>query len=127
MLENKIVRWTVALFWAGLIFYFSAQPGNGFHSPGTIYFLERKAFHVLEFMILAGLLYWAFRGDFSKIESIKKSLIFALIFAFTDEWHQTTVPGRDGALRDVGIDFLGIALAVLIIFNYPRWKKKWWK
>lgn len=127
LLKNKVVRWLPAFLWMGTIFYLSAKQGNGFHSPSTIYFLERKVFHVLEFMVLTALLFWAFRADLSKIEAAKKALIFAAIFAFTDEWHQTAVPGRDGTLRDVGIDFLGIALMTLIIFNYPRWKKKWLK
>ena len=36
---------------------------------------------------------------------------FAVLFALSDEWHQTFVPGRDGCVRDVGIDVVGAALA----------------
>jgi VanZ family protein len=34
-----------------------------------------------------------------------------ILFALSDEYHQTFVPGRGGTLRDVGIDGLGVALA----------------
>jgi VanZ family protein len=34
--------------------------------------------------------------------------VIALLYAFSDEWHQSFVPGREGALRDVGIDALGV-------------------
>lgn len=42
-------------------------------------------------------------------------LLFCLLYAALDEYHQTFVPGRGGNLRDVMIDFSGGALAVLLI------------
>lgn len=119
----------MVLFIAGLIFFLSSQKGDPEHRypMGVAYFLERKFFHVLEYFILTLSFFWAFRGDFSAADALRKAVVFAFIFAFTDEWHQTFVPGRDGMLRDVGVDFIGIMLMALIIINFPQWKKKWLK
>ena len=35
------------------------------------------------------------------------AILLAAGFALTDEWHQLSVPGRDGNLRDVLIDTAG--------------------
>ena len=44
-------------------------------------------------------------------------LMFALtlLYALTDEWHQTFVPGRQFDLRDLALDAAGSALALLAI------------
>lgn len=34
-------------------------------------------------------------------------LFFTIVYAMSDEYHQSTVPGRGPSLRDVGIDTLG--------------------
>ena len=39
---------------------------------------------------------------------------FSLFYACTDEFHQYFIPGRSATLRDIGIDCIGIALAVII-------------
>lgn len=39
---------------------------------------------------------------------------FSLFYACTDELHQHFVPGRSATLRDVGIDCIGITLAVAV-------------
>ena len=39
---------------------------------------------------------------------------FSLFYACTDEFHQYFIPGRSATVRDIGIDCIGIALAVLI-------------
>jgi VanZ family protein len=39
-----------------------------------------------------------------------------ILFAMSDEFHQTFVPTREGAIRDVFIDTIGI----LIAFSYTK-------
>ena len=47
------------------------------------------------------------------------SILLSFLYACTDEWHQTFVPGRSGQFNDVAIDtsgaFLGIIVVILII------------
>ena len=49
------------------------------------------------------------------------SLLFCVVFAASDEWHQTFVPGRDGCVRDVIIDTCG---AVIAAWFYLRRAKR---
>lgn len=51
------------------------------------------------------------------------ALMFAVLFAASDEWHQTFVPGRDGCVRDVVIDASGASVAALILMIKARQKK----
>jgi VanZ family protein len=46
------------------------------------------------------------------------SFLMALLFALSDEFHQSFVRGRTSALRDVGIDSAGVALALLAAVLY---------
>ena len=66
----------------------------------------------------------------SKIKDFKKtgilSFLFSVIYALSDEFHQTFVPGRDGNIVDVLIDgsgaFTGIILSCMLYFFT---QKKW--
>lgn len=42
-------------------------------------------------------------------------MIFSVLYACTDEWHQHYVPGRHGALRDVIIDSIGIITGFILM------------
>ncbi len=42
-------------------------------------------------------------------------MLFSLCYACTDEWHQHYVPGRHGAISDVGIDSIGILASYMLI------------
>ena len=39
-----------------------------------------------------------------------------VLYAMSDEWHQTMVAGRTGTIMDVGIDSLGAALSGLLLY-----------
>jgi len=48
-------------------------------------------------------------------QSVAISFAFAVLFAISDEWHQTFVPGRDGCVQDVVIDSIGATVAALFL------------
>ena len=54
----------------------------------------------------------------SKIKDFKKtgilSFLFSVIYALSDEFHQTFVPGRDGNIVDVLIDSSGALVGILL-------------
>jgi VanZ family protein len=99
------------ILWAGLIFYFSSLPDLKSSFPDIWDFILRKAAHILEFAILAILM---LRIGLRKERARRKSqiyllvLVFAILYAISDEYHQSFVAGREMALRDVLIDSLGI-------------------
>ena len=56
------------------------------------------------------------------------SILVGLIYAITDEIHQSFIPGRTASIRDVCIDtcgvFLGIIIVLIIISVYKALTEK---
>lgn len=48
------------------------------------------------------------------------SVVVAMAYALSDEWHQRFVPRRSASLEDVAADFLGILGALAVVSLY------WW-
>ena len=44
------------------------------------------------------------------------SAIIGLLYAISDEIHQAFIPGRGPQIGDVGIDFAGVIIGILIMF-----------
>ena len=40
-------------------------------------------------------------------------ILISFAYALVDEFHQSTVPGRNSTIRDVGYDMLGVATVLL--------------
>jgi VanZ family protein len=101
-----LVLWAPVLLWAAVIFVLSAIPSLG-TGLGTWDLVLRKLAHAAEFAILGALLVRATGSD---------AVAFALgvAYAVSDEIHQTFVPGRAGAVLDVGIDALGVAAGLML-------------
>jgi hypothetical protein len=83
---------------------------------GIVWFTVVKGWHVTEFAILTagmiGLLnVWRPK---KRMPNIFVAAALALLFAASDEFHQTFVPTRGGSIWDVLIDSLGVGLVTLI-------------
>jgi VanZ family protein len=125
MLKNKkLFIWSAAVIWMAVIFSLSSVRGSGYHSPNTLYFIERKSFHIIEYFILFILFYEAFSRDFKFNKSLAFSAILAFIYGISDEWHQTFVFGREGTTRDAVIDLAGILAALILVSLIKKWKKE---
>jgi VanZ family protein len=113
-----IKYWLPVILWCSLIFFLSCQPEFK-TSWGFWDFVLRKIFHMLEFGTLTFLFY---RALFPYKINIKKAIIFSATFAFlyaiSDEIHQLYIPGREGTIRDILIDTMGIIIAIWIIRTY---------
>jgi hypothetical protein len=83
---------------------------------GFSWFAIVKGWHAAEYAIL----FWFIKAALDRIapshrrRNIASSLVLCLLFAISDEYHQTFVPGRNGTWTDVLIDGLGAGLAALI-------------
>jgi len=79
------------------------------------WFFVVKGWHMTEYAVLVSLAVVTLRrGNIGSRDSrIWLAFAFAVVFAASDEWHQTLVPGRDGCVRDVLIDTGGALLAAL--------------
>lgn len=110
---SKLLRyWGPPLVWMILIFFLSSQESTQVSDVYTWNFVFFKSLHVLEYAALYFLLFRATLQENSKNQ--KKARLIALLITFayaaSDELHQTFVPTREGRLRDVGIDTIGMSL-----------------
>jgi hypothetical protein len=78
-----------------------------------------KGYHAAEFAILFILVRGAFKRTFPRWATAG-GIAVAVLFAATDEWHQTFVPGRGGTPGDVAIDAAGVLVAALLIARPAR-------
>lgn len=106
-------KWFPAFLVMGLIFLFSSTPSSGLPDFGFWDWAIKKGAH----FSIYGLLSLSYLRGFQKYETRSTrwvaALVCALIYAITDEFHQSFTPGRNPSLGDVGIDLLGASAAVL--------------
>lgn len=97
------------------IFYLSSRSTAGIPLTGTNRFLLLKTFHLIEYTVLNIFL------NFGHYD-LKKNFALSYVYALSDEFHQTFVPGREGKLLDTFIDVIGISIGTLISFFLNRQK-----
>jgi VanZ family protein len=99
-INNKIIKFLPVIFWMIFIFYLSSGQTDSIKGNNIERFLILKSFHLIEYAVL----FICFKiAGFSSF----KSLLFSYIYALSDEFHQSFVPGRSALFRDTLIDFLG--------------------
>ena len=120
-LKKFALRWGPVILMMGLIFLFSSIPMRPHRltvSPLKLDWptLLRKIGHLLEYGLLALVLQ---RGlSLRGWKGIAAILGCVLLFALSDEFHQSFVLGRNPSLIDVGIDIAGAGLAVCMAHVY---------
>lgn len=126
-LNRKIVAWSATILWMVIIFLFSAQPHSGAITEaylGDANVPVRKVAHVTEFCILFFLFHWSFWLSLKNQNRAEWPLILSFaataLYAMSDEWHQSFVPGRSAGVNDVLVDLFGVALGVLIVIVWRR-------
>lgn len=85
-------------------------------------FPVRKAAHMTEYAILAvlawgNLMAWKRKSD---MKNYIYAVLFAILYAMTDEFHQTFINGRSGNWTDVCIDGAGACLGILCLAAVRR-------
>src|SRR5690606_2974034 len=102
--------------WAGVIFLFSAQSVLPGFDVSLYDFLLVNACHMT---VCAGLYFLLYRAVKMTSHFLLQALylvvplVLCLIYAITDELHQSTVPVRYPTARDIGYDMLGASVALL--------------
>lgn len=106
-----------SILWASLIFFLSNQQTLPGFDLSLLDFLFKKSAHIFVYAVLYYLLFWAYLKTNPSQTLNKKHyvipLIIGLIYALSDELHQSTVNGRHPKLRDVAYDFLGMMSILL--------------
>lgn len=135
---NKRKWWVVAaLIWMIIIFlvtqlpYFTGErTASAIHRTiaaqadydivGFLNLLLRKATHIIAFGVLSVFL---LKSMETLSYSYLLSLIFTSVYAMSDEYHQSFMPGRVASFEDVLFDSFGALLAMAILFFYQKRKK----
>lgn len=76
-------------------------------------FLIRKIAHITEYFVLTYLIL-KYTSELKVKEYLFYSSLVAFLYACSDEFHQTFIPGRAGLITDVLVDSIGIFLALVI-------------
>ena len=116
--KRWLYYWLPVLLWMGMIFVVSSRSSPPFVLNKTVDLVTKKAMHVTEYGVLAFLLWRAISRErgWPAWPSFGGAFVLSLLYAVSDEFHQTFVPGRNGALTDVGFDALGALLALGLVW-----------
>jgi VanZ family protein len=147
-MRQFVKYWLPLLIWLGVIFVGSTNVMSAEHTsryivpfllwlkPGmspeaiwTILVVTRKCAHVIEYAVLALLLWRALRSlpalHTKTLMVFGAALLGCALFAASDEFHQTFVKSRTPSVRDVLLDTGGALLGLLIGASFaPRHPKK---
>ena len=99
-----------------LIFFLSAQPDLD-SGLGTLDVVLRKLAHATEYALLTLLWAWALRP--ATRWNVLAAAMIAVLYAASDEFHQTFVEGRHGSPVDVLVDSAGVLIAIALL-RYHR-------
>ena len=109
------------LLWAAVIFILSSQQVLPGFTVSLMDFILKKSAHAFVY----GMLYFLFARavDMTTSPQQKKTRLFlpifiVILYAVSDEIHQSFVPNRFGTLRDVGYDILGLLMVLLRRYKY---------
>lgn len=154
VLVRRIVYGTLLLMMMSAIFFFSSMPGEDsgglseriteavihFVFPDysnlsaeqqigaftLLHHLIRKLAHFSEYAVL-GALFMLFFNTFSLKHKVLVSLLCAVLYAVSDEWHQGFVAARGPAVSDVILDSAGAAFGLVIALLCIHFRKSRFK
>lgn len=127
-IKKFIIYWLPPLLWMVFIFILSSRQRVNLTNKLVYNFLIFKTLHMIEYAILNFLLFRALYNISDKKLKLRKKLLYSVvlsvIYAVSDEIHQTFVPTREGKIRDLFIDTVGIFLMYIYIKNCLSFVKK---
>jgi len=108
---RRLDPWVPPFLLMGTIYYLSAQPDLN-SGLGIVDLIGRKFVHAGLYALLWFLWWRVLRTALSEERAAAAAFAVAVGYAATDEYHQTFIQGRHGAVQDVAIDAAGAALAI---------------
>ncbi|UCZ52894.1 VanZ family protein [Bacillus shivajii] len=134
----KVISWVAVILWMALIFYLSHQPAGESSElssgvtalilsiiegivPAAVnvdfdifHFYIRKGAHFAAYFVLGLFVVNALYASGVKgLRSVLVALLISVLYAASDEYHQTFIPGRSGEVSDVLIDAVGSATGIV--------------
>jgi VanZ family protein len=116
--NNLFYRWGPALVVMGIIFLISSFPSHSVPNYGVFDILVKKSGHFLGYAAL-GLAYCHALGVDHPTRG-RIAWVLAVLYAISDEYHQSFVPGRSAWIVDILIDALGSVFGILGWYFFNR-------
>lgn len=156
-MKLKYISWLPAVMIMGIIFYFSSKPAetSGNDSLAVVKYIVniyenitgtehqdnedlmeildvivRKGAHFCEYALLAtAIAFHLYHIDQKGRQLFLLPIIISALYAASDEYHQTFIPGRSGQFSDVLLDSAGALVGsaffyMLILFIKKKSQKK---
>jgi len=121
---RRIVRWIPAVIMMALIFIASGTPGDEVPEFGTFDLIVKKGGHMTGYALLAIACFLAAYGDTKNMARCAViSLCISIVYAASDEYHQSFTPDRSPSVIDVGIDTAGAIIGASIAAFITRFRK----
>jgi hypothetical protein len=118
--KTRLRRWLPAIILMTAIFVASSTPGNDIPGFGGWDTIVKKGGHMTGYALLTiSYLYALGNSRKGNWLILVLAILLAVLFAASDEFHQSFTPGRISSVADVCIDALGAVIGTLI---WPRIK-----
>lgn len=88
----------------------SHQPN--YRPPDIGILWQDKLYHAIAYCIYGFTIAWMVQGAWQR--RVVMMLLVGTLFALSDEWHQSFVPGRMSEWADVGADVVGVVTATVV-------------
>jgi VanZ family protein len=101
-----------------IIFLLSSLPSDRIPYYGAVDTFVKKGGHAIGYGLLGLSYFYALPKRLSKFYRVITALMMAILFALSDEYHQSFVQGRSSSLGDVFIDGIGAMIALVLGTSY---------
>jgi VanZ family protein len=123
MCMNKpFFRWFPSILMMVIIYAFSSTPSYDMPDFGILDLLAKKSGHVIVYALLGWSFFYALG---MKAKHAWLAILLSVLYAISDEIHQSFVPGRNAWWIDVAIDSIAATLAVWIAMRRKTKSDRW--
>jgi VanZ family protein len=109
-----LLRWLPAMILMLVIFILSGQPASRLPVFGAYDLLIKKLGHATGYAMLGLAYFYALPPRLRSGYRWLLALLMAVLFALSDEFHQSFIEGRNSSLIDVMIDTAGAMVALTV-------------
>jgi VanZ family protein len=115
-MKEWMKRWGPAFVVMGVIFLASNTPSSDIPKFGIIDIFVKKGGHLLGYALLAASFFHGLdNGKRTPRFLFISTVLCAILYAASDEFHQSFTPGRSPAVMDVCIDSIGSIIGVTVL------------
>jgi len=120
-MREWLFRWGPAILIMGFIFTASSTAGSDIPDFGAMNLIAMKGGHLTGYALLGA----AYLHSLTWKRPVSRTRLFlaailVVLYAISDEWHQSFTPGRHPALQDIVIDTAGGILGIVCVYAVRR-------